>query len=288
MNRFKQALLVGLTGVAVHGAANAWTITQTFDDKADGVGCGWSAAGHSKVSSTRAFSGSKSCMLSITQGAEGFGDWGGIIDHPAAVRRGEQLWFRLRTFMPSGFNYNASSGKLKFLRFHTMSNSQSNYGYDDIYINNVGNNPVFDFIYEGEQEWAGFGNPVTQITSLVTNSTTTQGIKLGTWETYEYYVKFDTVPVSQGGMSHVRFWKDGVLMADIKNRQTLKATDAYSMRSHIFTYWNGTAPQTQSMWVDDVVLTSDTPAGRDAQGNPYIGVGVAPKRPNAPEALSAQ
>ena len=96
------------------------------------------------------------------------------------------------------------------------------------------------------------------------------------WDTYEFYLKLDNVPVSQGGTGRVRVWKNGVLLSDITNRETLKdATDVADL-SYMFTYWNGGAPQTQSLYLDDVVATNTTPAARDAQGNPMIGTGPNP------------
>jgi len=35
--------------------------------------------------------------------------------------------------------------------------------------------------------------------------------------------------------------------------------------------WNGGAPQDQDMWIDDIVITNETPTARDVYGNPMIG-----------------
>ena len=82
------------------------------------------------------------------------------------------------------------------------------------------------------------------------------------------------VPVSKGGTAEVRFWKNGALMADLTDRITLGAASDVSDQTNLFTYWNGGAPATQSMYVDDVILTTDTPSAKDAAGHPYIGVGT--------------
>ena len=226
-----------------------------------------------------AFSGSKSCRLTINQGDTAFGTWGGIINHPSNVGRGGEIWLRVRTFMPAGFNYNSNGegNRLKFFRFHTMSNSNSNFGYDDWYINPKGTNPPFQFIYEGQQIWDSVGTPQNAIV-------------LGTWETYEYYVHLDTVPAGSGGLARVRAWKNGVLIAELNDRITLETTDGYSDRTHLFTYWNGGSPATQAMYVDDVELTTDTPAARDANGNPFIGMGggAPPPVPMPPVLLRVQ
>jgi hypothetical protein len=160
------------------------------------------------------------------------------------------------------------------MSIHTSSAATENLGYDDIYINPKGSLPPFQFIYEGEQVWSLIG--------LLPNA-----ISLGGWETYEMYVKLDTVPVSKGGTARVRFWKNGLLLSEINDRVTLSKTEAFSDRTHLFTYWNGAAPKTQQMYVDDLVLTTDTPAGRDLLGHPYVGVGTA-KLPNSPTSVSVQ
>jgi hypothetical protein len=271
---------VGLVAfIVAAGPASAWTIIQNFDDLADGASCGWDAGTGSTVSSAMAYSGSKSCRLTINQGDTGFGMWGGIINHPSNVGRGGEIWLRVRTFMPAGFNYNSNGegDHLKFFRFHTMSNSNSNFGYDDWYINPQGTNPPFLFIYEGEQIWDNIGTPQ-------------DAIVLGTWETYEYYVHLDTVPAGSGGLARVRTWKNGLLIAELNDRITLETTDGYSDRTHLFTYWNGGSPATQAMYVDDVELTTDTPAARDANGNPFIGMGggAPPPVPMPPVLLRVQ
>jgi hypothetical protein len=86
-------------------------------------------------------------------------------------------------------------------------------------------------------------------------------------------VKFDTVAVKNGGQAEIRFWKNGALMADLTDRITMKTTASYSDQTNLFTYWNGGAPATEAMYVDDLVLTTDTPSAKDAAGHPYVGVG---------------
>jgi len=291
MTKFSALVVAALGCTAFSGAASAWTITQGFDDRTTGGSCGWDAAGGSTASTAVVASGTKSCQLSVTQGDTAYGMWGGIINHPENVKRGQELWFRLRTFMPAGFNYNSigEGNRLKFLRVHTRTASTENNGYNDIYISPKGVNPVYQFIYEGEQVWDPIGT-VTGVLTGVLAGGNTHAIALGQWETYEYYIKFDTVSVDKGGMSRVRFWKNGSLMADMTDRITLRSTDAYSDRTHIFTYWNGGSPATQKMYVDDVVLTTDTPSGRDAKGNPFVGVGQYTQAvlPNPPASVVVQ
>ena len=37
------------------------------------------------------------------------------------------------------------------------------------------------------------------------------------------------------------------------------------------TNWNGGSPKAQTQYIDDVVITTNTPVQRDAAGNPMIG-----------------
>lgn len=275
MNKSFLAGAILALSAAASMPASAWTISQNFDDSANGASCGWNDSAGSTVNSTVAYSGTKACRLSITAGTSGFGTWGGTIPHPSAVKRGDQMWIRLRTYMPAGFNYDSpgEGNHLKFLRIHTRSPTNSNLGYDDIYINPKGEMPPFRFIYEGEQLWSQIG-------------TSANVIALGNWETYEFYVKFDTAPVSKGGQARVRFWKNGALLADITDRMTLYSADAYSDATYLFTYWNGGSLLTQQMYVDDLVITTDTPSAKDVSGNAYVGLGAAAKTPNAPASVS--
>jgi len=232
MKHITHFFAIAIVSMATTSAAHAWTINKSFDADADGSTCGnWDAATGSKVTSELAYGGGKSCKMSVTKGDTAFGKWGAILYHPTNVTRGGEIWFRIRMYMPAGFNYDstAEGNRLKFMRIHTRNASNENFGYDDWYINPKGTNPPFSFIYEGEQVWG--------ILSAVKDA-----IALGSWDTYEYYVKLDTVPASKGGQAIVRAWKNGTRIAELKDRVTLNTTDSYSDRTHLFTYWNGGAP----------------------------------------------
>ena len=195
------------------------------------------------------------------------------------------MWFRVRTFMPPGFDYTAEP-RLKFLRIATKHSDGSGMGHNDIYLMPPGTNPPLYWIYEGNVGVYQRGG------SLQFGNQSDQVLK-GAWETYEFYVKFDTEPdrsankVGQGagsGQGRVKVWKNGKLLLDHGER-TLKDANGYVGDSYIFTYWNKGSPATQEMYVDDVVITTDVPSARDSNGNPFIGVGnfvsVAPPNPPA-------
>ena len=83
-------------------------------------------------------------------------------------------------------------------------------------------------------------------------------------------------------------WKNGDLLREINDRITLTHSGAYADATYIFTYWNGASPATQHMYIDDLVITSDTPASRDTFGNPVFGMGIAAVRPSPPSDVSTQ
>lgn len=254
--------------------ASAWTISQDYDNQNIGDNCGWSSS-QSTVTGAESASKPHGCELHISKGATGYGIWGGEINPPKNLVRGDEVWIRIRTFMPIGFNYDstAEGKRLKFLRWRTFDSSGSATGHVDWYINPSSVSTPFSFIYEGEAVWKDFG-------------TSQDKIKLGQWETYEYYIKFDSVPASKGGHARVITWKNGILLDDIKNRITLLDPNGSSSLLRIFTYWNGGSPATQTMYVDDLTITTDTPANRDAFGNPYVGMGSQLVAPNPPESIN--
>lgn len=236
------------------GAKTQSSSTEDFDD----------AAGGSYFTDEQILSGNLAAKLTVTEGDTAFGRWGGIINFPQLLGKGDEIWFRVNTFFPEGFNWDStSSGNLlKFLRVHVQTSSGANSGYNDWYLTPEATSIPHQFIYEGQQKWFYFGDPSDEI-------------QRGRWETYEMYVKLDNIPVDQGGTARVRVWKDGRLLSEITGAETLNSSTDTSDRAHLFTYWNGGAPKTQHMYVDDIVVTSDTPANRDANGNPMVGTSTS-------------
>jgi hypothetical protein len=218
-------------------------------------------------------SGSLSCKMGISAGSDGWGEWGAIYQFPSKLSQGSNLWIRVNVFVPTTFNYTGQPW-LKFMRVHTASASNSNQGYLDLYINPL-NGTVWDeslrkdvvapFTYYYE------GHPVPH--TLGTRPA--NNIALGKWESYEIHYALDDVPKNKGGTGNIRIWKNNVLLADYPDQITLADASTYAEGFYLFTYWNGNGPATQSLYVDDVIITSDTPTKRDANGNAFIGGTVA-------------
>lgn len=240
-------------------------------------------------SNAQANSGNTSCRMGIRKGTDGWGEWGGVIDFPKALRAGEELWARVNLFVPNDFDYTASP-QLKFMRVHTRSPGHDNMGYLDFLVTpdgpthwdsgrNKQTNAPYYYYYETKVRQAFPGNYESD------------RIQKGKWESYEIYYKFDTRSVSEGGTGRVRIWKNNKLLADLPNQVTLKENSTEAHALFLFTYWNGPVPKTQYLFIDDIILTTSNPGKVDAKGNPYIGgsTGVAnqelERNPIAPKGL---
>jgi hypothetical protein len=94
---------------------------------------------------------------------------------------------------------------------------------------------------------------------------------MGKWETYELYLSLDSVGKASGGQAEVRVWKNNQLLFDLTSDKTLADSSTYAESLFLFTWWNEVAPLSQSLYVDDIIVTSDTPSNKDAAGNAFIG-----------------
>lgn len=272
LTTFSSLLFVALASQS----ALAWTIKADFDSgeigtKADRGGDGFSGAGGlSYYSSEQAVNG-QSAKLTIQEGSTGYGSWGGEFIFPEALTKGDTVWYQVYTYFPVGFDHYAygEGGRLKFLRLQTKSASGNNHGYVDLYIDRK-NDPIpFKWIYEGAARWKNVGEPSDIITP-------------GRWESYQMRVTFDNIPVSSGGTAEVLVWKNGRLMQHITDTPTLREATDIANRALLFTYWNGGAPKTQSMYVDEITLTTESPHSSDTYGNQLIGGSI----PNPPAPIN--
>jgi len=196
------------------GGTSGSIVQSPTCDMGGGVSAFSYAAGKTFFTADDAYGPGQSAELNISQGATGFGTWGGGINFAdcggSKLGKGDEAWVRVRTKFPLGFNYDGSP-RLKFMRFRTNSSDGNNEGYDDWYINPFGYlqgsydengryvktpDVPYGYIKEGagpapEQGWATFGSKDSLI-------------ELGKWITYEYYVKFDSKSLDDGGEAVVR------------------------------------------------------------------------------------
>lgn len=243
------------------------------------------AAGQSRYADTPALSGSMSGSVTATAGETGFGRWGGTFTFPEPLAQGDEIWYRVNVYYPTGWTFqcNGCNQGLKFMRIATTSATGGNQGYLSTLIGGgVGVSGVS----------AGTTGGLINVDSEVPNGfydghvTMAERFGVGTpiqrdqWHTYEMYVKFSSVR----NQAIYRVWQDGNLIFEDKISGTLVSPTSISGRAMIYTFWNNGAPKTQTSYVDDIVITNEVPGRRDAHGNPYIGVGpsiyIAP--PKAP------
>lgn len=193
---------------------------------------------------------------------------GGGTHFPAVLKKGQSLQAQWSVFFPTDFDwYAGGGGRLKMFRIRTEPLNGGNSGYHDIYINTLGlgagssEDGKITNIFEGVQQWHN------------TNEFMTKGV----WNTFEIRVDFDNISFDQGGKGRTRVWRKKnnqmQLVLDVKSAPTLvNATDVAPF-FYIFTYWNGGAPKTQSMYIDRIVFETDLSrlVETDSAGNKIIG-----------------
>ncbi|WP_166259634.1 hypothetical protein [Marinobacter salicampi] len=244
--------------------ASAWTIHADFDSgpigaKVDKGSDGFSGAGGGGLYSDEKSIKGNSAKLHIKKGKTGYGMWGGEFMFPEKLYRGDTIWYQVHTYFPEDFDhYSYGEGnRLKFLRVCTRSAEDKNHGCVDFLLDKKSTDNAFKWIYEGENVWRNVGKPEDMIVKEK-------------WESYQLQITFDSKPLDLGGQAEVRVWKNGELLGHITDRPTFKEDSDFSHRALLFTYWNGGAPKTQSMYVDEITITNERPDWTDAQGNPMI------------------
>ena len=257
--------------VTFSGNSQAWSRVIDFNDGSVGASVQTTgglddAGGGTKFSNEVTLDGTLSAKMSIAEGAEGFGSWGGILNFPSDLRTGDEFWVQFYMYIPESFYISTpSNGSLKFLRIRTATTGGSNGGYNDFQIMDDGTNAdaVYRFIKEGvwDRGWMQIGKASERSKLLPRNR----------WFKVELALSFGVSPVSEGGNSYVRYWVNDELVWNGNYAQTLSGSGHIADALYIFTYWNGKAPKTQSLYIDNIVMTSSTPQNRDSQGFPYIG-----------------
>jgi hypothetical protein len=257
------ALVLGFVAAAGPGASSGgWTLQLDIEDGAPGSEARGrdafdDAVGRSVYSAERQAAGKQAARLAIREGSEGWDEWGGRKFFPHRIPRGGEVWLRVRVYWPPGFDWSADPW-LKFLRVHTRSpGADEETRYDDWYLNEGSTTGMHRFISDAQDLGRDCGG-------------TSHDPRHGVWESYQMYLRFDSVAASAGGAGLVRLWKGSDLLCEIRDMRTLRSADSFADASLFGTYWNGTAPASQHMFLDDVVITTRVPSGRDGHGNPMI------------------
>jgi hypothetical protein len=111
----------------------------------------------------------------------------------------------------------------------------------------------------------------------------TDDVQKGKWETFEIYIKHDSVSQANGGMAVERIWKNNKLLINATHQTTAVDKTGIVDAVYLFTYWNGSAPADQYLYMDDLIMTNERPTNRDANGYAYLGspvmAGAVPAAP---------
>lgn len=276
--------------------ALAWTSTVDCEDGAANTAPAsktgimhWGS--NTRYSTEQVGTGKQSCKFSIKKGSEGWPsaggplEWGAIFDLPTPIKVGEEVWVRLSLFLPNDFQVVSNSGQLKFIRLHTRTSS-ANTGCLDFLMGDK-SIALWDPILKRDTYAPYISNFEGRPGLTMVGTRPTDNVALGRWETYEVYVKLDSISVSGGGMGMIRVWKNNKLIANLTGQVAAADKSGVVDSVYVFTYWNGTAPADQYAYMDDLIMTNATPTNRDANGYPYIGApAVGGKAPQPPSSVT--
>lgn len=233
-----------------------WEVTRNFNSGADGGATQGQSdgfddiAGQSLYSDEQVAEGALACKMSITSGSDGFGNWGGVVDFPSNLVKGDVLWGRLNIYIPASFVIDTSGNtSLKTIRIRQQKADTTLTGHIDIQMRDDSiTASEFRMIKETQDLWLEFG----------TNGIMTRDV----WHEFAYRIEFDDVLPGSGGNANIKFWLNGVLLVSSTTIQTLYLSTDEAIALFLFTYWNGLSPQTQSLYVDDIRMAAyDDPAG---------------------------
>ena len=233
---------------------SAWTKTANFESGTVGVAAqgvsGFDYAGSATTfSSDRAAPGGgmRSAKGVWSAGDDGWGVVHGEMAYPSPVTTSQQIWMR-------GYYY---------------FQSPWNWGTNHVKIFRMGVDPS-----RGWMSIIGVGGLITTSDEPenvcgpdVFDADTSASFDIDAWQSLEMYFNMSTTnPI-------FRVWKNGILIYNrvgLPPHITCAAGDTSSL-SNMMNTWNGGAPQTQTQYMDEFVITTDTPAARDVANNPMIG-----------------
>lgn len=198
--------------------------------------------------------GNKVAETSIAKGDKGWSRWGFEYIMPRLVT-GDEIWWRVGMFFPSDFNFATDHGSLKTFRFGRRT------------ISDKKNKGCVDLQIRTDRDWRAIGemNNWPGWVQMPGGK-----VERGKWQMFEAYVKF-------GNPGTIRMWRDGKMFAEITGKQTMQPGSEL-FRLMLFTYWNGSAPRSQSMKFDHMGIfiqgsghSGKSHLDKDANGNRFIG-----------------
>ena len=186
------------------------------------------------------FSGKCTITTAVSDppGNGGFGSWGGIVEFPQTVNKQKDIWVKMFLFLPNDFIISTPGNQsLKTIRLRTSA------GFFDLQMRDDGQPGSFRAIKEGyATDWVYFGDA-----GLITRDV---------WHELILHIHLDDVQRDLGGLGSFRFWFDGQLLVDSGHLKTLTNAEDVIDALYVFTYWNGSVPQDQSCWIDDITVSA--------------------------------
>lgn len=272
---------VTLSSVA---ASAGWTINKNFEagqigDNAMNDGIGFDGFAQSSVyTGSPTHSGNRAIKCVAAQGDKSSNKWGGQWDHPN-IGKGGQIWYRAWIYFPLGFDFTASSEGLKNGRIHVKASNGNHVGYHHDYISqNSAHGKLYiggsvrgsdnKHVFDNYPTWTDAKLRGAKGEDVGPSFPGVAQILRGQWFPYEQYVYFDERP----NFGVRRTWIGGVpVFEDLKTATLHSATDKCDFIYH-WTYWNNGSPTDQECFIDDVVITTQTPSLVDVNGNPFVGL----------------
>jgi hypothetical protein len=243
-------LSVPITDTAVITIENTdtpWSVVRNFNSGTLGTSVNNQSDGMTTTAAvyddTYVAEGPLSAKTTITQGAEGFGSFGGIVDFPFNLVQYDELWMHVWLYVPANFDLTTNSGSLKFMRVRSRKADNTSQGYLDWQIKPNG---TYRLLKEGQSIWY--------------DADPNAVLPRAQWVQYIWHIIIDDVPGASGGLARVRAWQDGVLIQDENLVRTMNAVGDVQTGLYLFTFWNGGAPQTQSVWLDDIRIANTKPS----------------------------
>ncbi|MEA1924605.1 MAG: hypothetical protein U9M95_01920 [Candidatus Altiarchaeota archaeon] len=278
-------LVVSITLGGLGGSAGAWTRNMDFESGLTGAD-GFTTAGTTVYwDSSEVHSGNHSARVYFEQGDN---CWDAQLscgamynDFPEDVLCGEELWTRAYYYFPDGWDWGDQQGGCnspyrKILRF---SLSTAGGGYAGGYVSIIAywNLPNDGEVY-ASNEPGSYGWP---------HGFTGVSYPVGEWFCLEQYVVFGT---SDETARHIIWLNEDKVFdsADIPDdeceRRTMLDPTDHCGGILFFTAWNCYIRTSQNAYIDNVIVTTDTPTNTDAGGFPMIGQddvnATAPARSN--------
>lgn len=253
-------------GPVVGGVAPNYTpmVIQNFEDRNVGQNAGW-GGDRLVVDNAFANSGTRSARVEFR---DGMNFYGGATNLPQPVGVGETIWYRVSLFMPItlSLSYGDTSGDgFGWNKFLVLS--RLNHESPRMYVQ-----PRSAYKKDfGQTEFQGTGLYINHDglgSAFCQLQATSYVFPRGRWFALQMSWK-----VATDNTAHVRVWSDDQFIGECLGAGRVSA--GYQVQNFgIGDYWNGGAwiknGSTGSFWIDDVVVTKQTPNTLDSGGRPYI------------------